>query len=164
MTFATFSDRFKHRYIFVLTSLVIALTGFSILIAVHDRTHLEYAAIFLATMGIYSAMPVVLCWFNTNLGGHLRRSVGTAWQIGFGNIGGIIAAFSFLSKDAPKYTSGFGICLGFICLSAVANTVYFSALIAENKKRDRGHVKGLDLPDDEKLLMGDLNPDYRYML
>lgn len=30
-------------------------------------------------------MPVIACWLAMNLGGHVRRSIGTAWQIGFGN-------------------------------------------------------------------------------
>ena len=32
-------------------------------------------------MGTYTAMPIVVCWFNMNLGGHHRRSVGSAWQV-----------------------------------------------------------------------------------
>jgi hypothetical protein len=49
-------------------------------------------------------------------------------------------------------------------LSALASTIYFIGVITENKSRDRGNVKGADLPEAEKALMGDLSPDYRYML
>ena len=38
-----------------------------------------------------------------NLGGHHRRSIGTGWQVGFGNIGGIIAVYAFQTRDAPRY-------------------------------------------------------------
>ena len=73
------------------------------LYTIHGKAHrsAEYGALFLVTSGAYSAMPVIVCWFAMNLGGHHRRSVGSAWQIGFGNIGGIIATYSFLAKDAP---------------------------------------------------------------
>jgi hypothetical protein len=27
-------------------------------------------------------MPITICWFNMNLGGHHRRAIGSAWQIG----------------------------------------------------------------------------------
>ena len=54
--------------------------------------------------------PIVVCWFNMNLGGHHRRSVGSAWQVGFGNIGGIIAVFAFVAADAPLYVKGYSIC------------------------------------------------------
>jgi len=164
MIFATLSDRFRHRYIFVLIPIVIGVAGYVILLTVHHGTHLQYGAVFLAVAGAYAAMPVVVCWVNSNLAGHLRRSVGTAWQTGFGNIGGIISAFSFLPNDAPKYTTGYSLCISFICMSAVASTIYFVGLVTENKRRDRETVKRTDLLESEKPSMGDLSPDYRYML
>jgi MFS family permease len=87
MIIAFLSDKFKHRFLFALIPICVSITGFGILITVHNNYHLEYAALFLVTMGTYSAMPVIVCWFNMNLGGHHRRAVGIAWQVGFGNIG-----------------------------------------------------------------------------
>jgi hypothetical protein len=46
----------------------------------------------------------------------------------------------------------------------VAGTIYFIGLVVENRRRDKGLVEGYDLSEDEKVLTGDLNPDYRYML
>ncbi|KAI0959406.1 hypothetical protein AcW1_004236 [Taiwanofungus camphoratus] len=165
MIVAVASDYFCHRFLFVLIPTAIAFTGFVILLVVHHHTKLQYAALFLAVMGTYSAMPIIVCWFNTNLGGHHRRAVGTAWQVGFGNIGGIIAVYAFLAKDAPKYISGYSICIAFICLSVVANCVYFLGIIFENRKRSRADTNEHSmLTADEKNNMGDLNPDYRYLL
>lgn len=125
MLTAVLSDWTGRRAPFAIFSICVCITGFGILIAVHDNTKLQYAALFLVAMGAYTAMPIVVCWFNMNLGGHHRRSIGSAWQvgklywtlasepwamlmhipIGFGNIGGIIAVFAFLSADAPLYTT-----------------------------------------------------------
>ena len=88
MLVAWLSDKTRHRFLFTVFGTCIAIAGFGILITVHTNKHLEYAALFLVTMGTYSIMPVIVCWFSMNLGGHHRRAVGTAWQIGFGNIGG----------------------------------------------------------------------------
>lgn len=66
MVIAAGSDHLKHRFSFVLLSSSIALAGFIILLLVHDNNHLQYGAIFMATIGIYTAMPMVLCWFNMN--------------------------------------------------------------------------------------------------
>ncbi|RDX56433.1 MFS general substrate transporter [Lentinus brumalis] len=164
MLSATFSDWLRMRYVFVLATTAVSITGFIILLVVHDNRHLQYAALFLAAMGTYSAMPIIVCWFNTNLGGHHRRAVGTAFQVGFGNIGGIIAVFSFLAKDAPKYIPGYSIAIAFIAISLVANTVYFLGVSWENRRRDRQAADGVHahLSEDEKKRMGDLNPDYRY--
>ncbi|EIW60283.1 MFS general substrate transporter [Trametes versicolor FP-101664 SS1] len=164
MLTATVSDWTRMRFVFVLIPTAIALVGFIILLVVHDNAHLQYAALFLAAMGTYSAMPIIVCWFNTNLGGHHRRAVGTAFQVGFGNIGGIIAVFAFLTKDAPKYIPGYSICIAFICVSVLANTVYFLGVSWENRRRDKLQAQGAydHLSQDEKKRMGDLNPDYRY--
>ena len=121
MVIAYFSDKIKHRFAFTIMPICLAIAGFGILIVVHDNHHLQYGALFMVAMGVYSAMPVIVCWFNMNLGGHHRRAVGTAWQIGFGNIGGIIATYSFLTQDkADFYKPGYSICIAFICLSAAS--------------------------------------------
>ena len=100
------------------------------------------------------------------MGGHLRRGVGTAFQIGFGSRAGTIATFSFLAKDAPKYVKGYSLCLGFIALSAVSCTFYFFALISDNRKRTKGLglSENSGMSEGEKARLGDLNPGYCYML
>lgn len=128
MLIAFLSDKFRHRFIFALIPICVALTGFIILLCVHDNKRLEYGALFLVAMGAYSAMPVIVCWFNMNLGGHHRRSVGTAWQVGFGNIGGIIATYAFLSKDSPEFKPGYEICISFVVLSAFSCCCYAVAV------------------------------------
>lgn len=162
MVVAYFSDLTRHRFLFTLVPICVSITGFGILLTVHDRIGLEYAALFLVASGTYSAMPVIVCWFNMNLGGHHRRAVGTAWQVGFGNIGGIIATYSFLSKDAPEYRPGYAICIGFICLSAASCCVYAALVTWENRRRARTARPALS--DYEKTELGDLNPEFRYML
>lgn len=140
-----------------------AIAGFAILLTVHTRPHLEYAALFLVTMGTYSALPVIVCWFNLNLGGHHRRAVGTAWQVGFGNTGGIIATYAFQAKDAPHYKQGYSICIGFACLSAAACCAYAAGVLVQNRNRDKAGTD-LGLTEFEKTEKGDLSPDYRYLL
>ncbi|CAL1702171.1 unnamed protein product [Somion occarium] len=164
MVVAIISDYSGHRYIFTLLPTLVALAGFIILLVVHDNNHLQYAALFLASAGSYSAMPIIVCWFNTNLAGHKRRAVATGWQVGFANIGGIIAAYSFVAKDAPKYIPGYSISIAFIVLSMFACVAYLVGIAWENRERDRGNVRGVDLPAEEKQKLGDLNPDYRYIL
>ncbi len=82
MIMAIASDWAKHRFLFIMAGICIAISGFGILINVHDNLPVQYAALFLICMGTYSAMPIIVCWFNMNLGGHHRRAIGSAWQIG----------------------------------------------------------------------------------
>ncbi|KAJ5263564.1 hypothetical protein N7478_011169 [Penicillium angulare] len=164
MIIAFFSDRLKHRFAFTIIPICIAIAGFAMLLCIHGEAHkhAEYAALFLVTCGSYSAMPVIVCWFAMNLGGHHRRSIGTAWQVGFGNIGGIIATFSFMTQDAPFYTKGYSICIGFCCLSIISCAVYVLSLWHENRKRDNAAVDPNTVSEEEETYLGDLAPTYRY--
>ncbi|CUS12088.1 unnamed protein product [Tuber aestivum] len=163
MTIAAVSDHLKHRFAFAVLPIFLAISGFSILLTVHDNVKVQYTALFLVAMGCYSAVPVVACWFNLNLGGHRRRAVGSAWQVGFGNLGGIISTYSFITKDAPRYTKGYAISLGFICLAGVSCVAYYTAITMENKKRKHGRSKYLNATEMEKNELGDLHPHYRYL-
>ncbi|PNY26791.1 transporter [Tolypocladium capitatum] len=164
MTIAFLSDKVQHRFAFAIFAICVAVTGLSIVIAVHDNQPLQYAALFLIAMGAYTAMPIVVCWFNMNLGGHHRRAVGSAWQVGFGNLGGIIAVYIYLKKDRPRFTTGLSVTLAFVVLSAVACFVYGFACWKANKDRKKGSAAERELTQEEKTELGDMSPDYRYQL
>ncbi|KAK0610913.1 major facilitator superfamily domain-containing protein [Immersiella caudata] len=164
MVIAVLSDWSRHRFLYAVCPIFIAVAGFGILINVHHNVDLQYAALFLVCLGTYSAMPVMVCWFNMNLGGHHRRAIGTAWQIGFGNIGGIIATYSFLARDAANfYRNGYIICLAFIAFAAASCIAYAVAITYENKKKEKMLRDG-NLSESEKMELGDLNPEFKYML
>ena len=69
-----------------------------------------------------------------NLKGHVERSVGTAWMIGFGNSGGIVATFSFLATDAPLYHKGYSICMAMTVVGLAAGVLYGALIWSENRK------------------------------
>ena len=163
MTVAYLSDRLRHRFLFTVVPICVAIAGCSILLGVHNNRNVQYGALFLIAMGTYSAMPVIICWFSMNLGGHHRRAVGTSWQLGFGNVGGIIATYSFLAKDSPRFTPGYSICVAWLALGVTCCTLYFFAILRQNRRRDRDE-KDTNLTEAEKEELGDLSPDYRYLL
>lgn len=164
MLIAALSDKVRHRFLFTLIPLFIGISGFAVLMKVHHNHHTEYGALFLITMGVYSAMPIGVCHFQMNLGGHHRRAVGSAWQISFGNIFGILSSFIFPATDAKKFFhKGYSICLGFLCFAAANCIAYFIACHTQNKTREkRGGDVGLT--EYERTELGDMSPDYRYML
>jgi peptidoglycan/LPS O-acetylase OafA/YrhL len=165
MIIAFFSDRMRQRFAFTMIPMAIAIAGFAMLITITSKaqTDAQYGALFLVTSGCYAAMPVIVCWFAMNLGGHHRRSVGTAWQIGFGNIGGIIATWSFVEKNGKTdYRTGYIISLSFVCFSVAACVAYLIAIVYENKKRDRAAVDPASIAEEDEEYLGDLAPTYRY--
>ncbi|KAL4966832.1 putative MFS transporter [Aspergillus stella-maris] len=166
MFIAYLSDRFQHKFLFTIVPMCACMAGMGILLNITDNRDIQYGALFLVTGGVYSAMPVVVCWFAMNLGGHRRRSVGTAWQVGFGNIGGIISTYSFLAKDkANFYRNGFIIGVSFIAFSCACCIAYAAALWHQNKKRERIMASGdpsyLDENQDD---LGDMATKFRYAL
>jgi MFS family permease len=64
MLVAWLSDRVKHRFLFTIFPICVCITGFAILISVHNNANLQYAALFLVAMGAYTAMPVIVCWVS----------------------------------------------------------------------------------------------------
>ncbi len=52
--------------------------------------------------GIFPTVPLIGAWNSNNIGGSLKRGVGIAMQVGFGNLGGAIAGFVYLSTDEPR--------------------------------------------------------------
>ncbi|MCJ1468560.1 hypothetical protein MMC07_007189 [Pseudocyphellaria aurata] len=131
------SDYTRLRLPFILLGSVLTITGLAILLTVHDSFSVQYLAICLVAMGAYSAGPIIICWYvmNLNLFGnrHAERTIGTAWIIGFGNTGGIVATFSFLVKDAPTYRTGYSICMGAACAGVLAMLAYASLVRTENR-------------------------------
>ncbi|KAI1330341.1 MFS general substrate transporter [Xylariaceae sp. FL0255] len=159
---ATLSDWTRHRAFFAIAPLALTIAGFATLLKVHHNTTVEYAMLHLVTSGTYGVLPITVCWFTMNLGGHHRRAIGTAWQIGFGNIGGIIATYIFLSTDAPEFKKGYSVCLAFTLISALASVLYLISIHMENRRRQKA-ATNVGLSEYEKTELGDLNPEYRYM-
>lgn len=77
-----------------------------------------------------------VAWNGNNIGGATKRAVGIAMHVGFGNLGGVIAGFSFRSKDAPRYLSGHGLLIGTISMSMILCIFMTLYLGRENARRD----------------------------
>ncbi|SCV05130.1 LANO_0H00694g1_1 [Lachancea nothofagi CBS 11611] len=162
---AFLSDYLQNRWCFVLSSSLIAVTGLSMILGSNDP-NVRYGGCFVTSIGLYSAMPGLICSTSLNLGGHLRKSFGTGFQIGFGNIGGIIATFLFLQKDAPHYRHGLGTSIGFVALSIACQLFIVLYLKRLNIKKTKTEYisKFEDLSHRERILKGDRAPDFRYLL
>ncbi|QKX60879.1 uncharacterized protein TRUGW13939_08025 [Talaromyces rugulosus] len=162
---AYFSDRLRHRFAFTVVTICIAIAGLAILLNVHNHQHVQYGALFLVTSGTYSAMPIVICWFAMNLGGHHRKAVATAFQIGFGNAGGFISTYAFFP---PTFRTGYIIAISFSCLAGAACIAYALSLWHANHQRDRNATVSnpdalMNAQEEDDGMLGDLAPSYRYI-
>ena len=126
-----------------------ALIGLIMLIS-SDNPHVKYAGVFFFTSGIYPNVPQGVAWNGNNIGGSLKRGVGIAMHVGFGNLGGTIAGFIYLPKDSPHFRQGHGILIGMITMSTCLSTFMTIYLRRENARRDREGKAPDSYNDDEK--------------
>lgn len=158
---AYLTDRLRHRYWFCITGLVIASVGYIMLLAQnHLSAGVKYFALFLIVPGGYITQPIVLAWMSNVVSGHYKRSVSSAMQIGFGNIGGIVASNIFLDREKPKYPTGYGVSLGMLWICGLACTGLFFLVKRENKKRERGD-RDWRLQEADADNLGDDHPAFR---
>ncbi|ERF75634.1 hypothetical protein EPUS_04614 [Endocarpon pusillum Z07020] len=161
---AFLTDRLKHRFAFIIVGCCVATIGYAILLSMtHVSVGVRYAALFLVTGGGYIAQPITLVWLNNNMGGHLKKGVSSAMQIGLGNCGGIIASNIYLPKQKPRYPVGFGVSLGLVGLCALSAIAFFVLIRIENKRRNGGQRDHrLDASPEELENLGDDHPSFRF--
>ncbi|CAG8980598.1 hypothetical protein HYALB_00013748, partial [Hymenoscyphus albidus] len=123
----------------------------------------KYLATFFVATGTYITQPLVIVWLSNNLGAHYKRAFGTAMQIGFGDISGIIGSFIFIQNEGPGFKTGYGSALGMVLVCGVACTVFHFGVRWENGKRERGERNDrLRLSEAEVQNLGDDHPGFRF--
>lgn len=129
---------------FIFFGLALLITGLAILISVHGAANFsaEYMALCFVAMGSTGLGGNLVCWYVMNLRGHAERSIGSAWLIGFGNIGGIVATFLFVKKDAPYYHPGYSVCLAMAALCVVSCAGYGLLIWRQRRKTIEGEKIG----------------------
>lgn len=135
------------RFPYYLLSSAIAIAGLAILLSVHDGFSVRYLGICLTVIGLQALVILCIGWYLVNLHGHKERSIGSAWMIGFGNMGGFVAPFAFLSKYKPEYRPGLSMCIGIAALG-VATACAYAGLIVRKRRRmmATGNASSTPLP------------------
>ncbi|KAA8649960.1 hypothetical protein EYZ11_000973 [Aspergillus tanneri] len=169
------TDRLQHRYGFVVFGVVLSSIGYVILLCQGPMSaglgldiNVRYMAVFFVTAGCYIVQPVAIVWFANNLSGHYKRAIGLAIQVGFGNIGGIVASNIFKRDSAsefPRYTVGYSVSLAMMVFCGIMSTIFAVGLVIENKKRDQGKRDYmLQLGESVLKNLGDDDPRFRFSL
>jgi MFS family permease len=158
------ADAYKHRYAFIMFGCLVGIIGYAILLNMPSvSVGVRYMACFFITAGGFIAQPITIAWVSNQMGGHYKRAVSSAFQIGFGNCGGIIASNIFLKHQLPRYPVGFGVAAGMLGVTMLASSALWIGLWQENKKRDAGG-RDYRFQEEQKELenMGDDHPRFRF--
>lgn len=80
------SDRLQVRGPLVIGFSAFGAVGFLMLLAT-DNLATNFVGLFFAAMGVYPLIPLIVSWSANNMGGSLKKGVGTAMVISMGNAG-----------------------------------------------------------------------------
>lgn len=196
---AWWSDRIQQRTPFLMGGFAVACVGFIGELAIpHPRLPgVTYFFLFLVAIGLYCPFTCVVTLVGNNLAPSSKRAVGMALLISVGNVsqypfllfwisrrqnrtltffinhfqmGGICGSNIYFAAEAPKYPTGFGVCLAICFLSIVAAIILRIAYRRENTRRDEYVAREGEaaikakFSEQELLELGDLSPFYRYTL
>jgi hypothetical protein len=132
-----------------------------------ENNHARYFACFLVASGIYPNVPQGVAWNGNNIGGSMKRGVGIAMHVGFGNLGGVISGFVYRDWDRPRYLSGHAILLATTSMSMVLSIFMTLYLRRENARRDAAHKPLAEYSRDELIRerdRGDNATFFRYVI
>ena len=95
------SDRFGKRGWFVAGFATMGTVGYLMLAAIQDETKTgpRYAAIYLATCGIFPALAINITWLLNNQGGDSKRGAGLGILATFGQCSSFVSSTLFPSRD-----------------------------------------------------------------
>lgn len=161
-----YADKIGQRGIFMIGFMLIAIAGLLMLICTTNPA-VRYIGCFLLATGVYPNVPMGVAWNGNNIGGSLKRGVGIAMHVGFGNLGGVMSSYLFLAKHKPRYFSGFGVLLAFQVAAVVLSVIMHIYLRRENARRDREYKPPSEYTEAEKLAereKGDYASFFRYTI
>ena len=134
------ADRYHKRWPAITFNCCIGITGL-MMTAYSANDMVRYGGLFLGQAGCQGNIPTVLAYQSNNIRMQSKRAVGSALQIGFGAVGGIIGSTVFFESESPNYPTGLWITTGlqmFILAACGSMSIYF---IIMNRKVDNGTLR-----------------------
>ncbi|KAE9985322.1 hypothetical protein EG328_007575 [Venturia inaequalis] len=156
------SDKYRMRGPFIIAGCILAIGGYIMLIA-STKASVQYGGTFLVAAGIFPCSPLVMGWLANNVAPHYVRATATGVQIMVGNMAAFIATFTYLTKDAPKYTTGHAINIGMLCMSLMLSTILILYCKWENKQRREGKREHR-LQETGEEMLGYRHPKFKYTI
>ncbi|KAK4097324.1 MFS general substrate transporter [Parathielavia hyrcaniae] len=157
------SDKTQQRGIWLAAFSCLAVVGFAILRWV-ETPNIRYMALYFVTVGAFPGGPGFLSWAMNNSAGPAVRAVTSGYVVTLGTIGGIVATWTYVQADSPRYFTGHSINLGgqvaVVCLSifGILYCAHENRLRAAGKRDHR--LEGLT--EQEQELLGNRHPSFRY--
>lgn len=165
-----FADRVTRRLPFIVGPQLSLMTAYAVLFSfsadIATHVALCFTFVHVATISVYPIIPGGNTWTVNNVAGPAKRAMGVAYMIALGNCGGIIGSFIFIGDESPRYQTGWGVSLGFICAGVCAACTLGVVYTVINRRRVRiteDEVRE-KFSDAQLERLGDRSPLFRYTL
>jgi len=132
--------------------------------------HVAYAGTFLGAIGIYPCISNTITWVSNNVEGVYKRGVSLGTVIAWGNINGVMSSNIYRGQDAPWYTLGHSVVLGYLSVGLLFGSILnYIFLAIGNARRARvsdedRRLKMQGLTQEEQQELADFHPDFKYTL
>ncbi|KAI9289389.1 major facilitator superfamily domain-containing protein [Umbelopsis sp. AD052] len=158
------SDRLHDRAFHAIGGASVCFLGYVLLLTLVGNSA-RYAAVCLAVAGVFVINPVANAWLTGNIAPSMKKSVATAMVVMANNSAGLVGSNIYLSTDAPYYTKGHAINLGFISLFIILVLVLRILLWRENRARQQ-KLTAIEAANEVEVegRIGDRRLDFRYAL
>ncbi|KAG1057285.1 hypothetical protein G6F43_000860 [Rhizopus delemar] len=157
------ADKKRERGLHVAVPAAFSAIGYALLIILRERGAVAmYIAAFIAAAGVFAQIPPMVTWLTSNIGGHTKRGVASAFLVSVGNIGGAIAGQIYRSNDAPLYVHGNTAILCVLCSTVILSLIFKYLLIRENARRNNLTPEEYSTEAYGEELC-DLHPGFRYL-
>ena len=160
------SDRVHRRGIFIVSVMPVTLLGFILLLVDNMPLGVRYLALFFCLTGAFTASPMFVAWSVENSAGHMTRAIVAGTVVGFGNIGGLVAAWTYMLGDAPRYIRGHALNAAFSVLCTIIVALAMLHLHRVNKLKKLGaynhRIEGKS--EEEIRDLGHDHPEYLFTL
>ncbi|KZP00693.1 MFS general substrate transporter [Calocera viscosa TUFC12733] len=148
-----------------LVALLLLVSGFGFMMLLIDHTHfsVRYGGTFLACMGTYTGVPLMMSWCAANYGSETKRAVALALMIGFGQCFSVVASFIWPTTDSPFYRKGFILCMTWSFFGAALAALLSTHFRLTNLARDRREGRPEKGATPQTGTLADKAPGFRYM-
>ncbi|KAH7380038.1 major facilitator superfamily domain-containing protein [Pyrenochaeta sp. MPI-SDFR-AT-0127] len=131
----TLAWRFDSRQWLIACTGPTVMAGYAIFLATFNA-NIRYGAIFLTASTAFTLGAMANAQVSANVISDSARSIAIATNVMFGNIGGLIATWTFIPSDAPGYRIGNGLNLACAILWTTIAIAAGLWMRYDNRKRD----------------------------
>ncbi|KAI1436534.1 MFS transporter [Xylaria sp. CBS 124048] len=148
------SWRLDRRAVFIIATAPLTMLGYILFLA-SKEARVRYAAAFFTAVSCFALGPLTNAQVSAVVVGDTSRSIAIGTNVMFGNIGGLVATWSYLPFDGPDYRIGNGLNLAAASLILILAVMQLVWMRWDNRRREardvEGELRGLTQGDIEKL-------------